>query len=176
VKRFLPTAALVLVLDQASKWLAHRDLAPRGSLHLLGDLVRLHYARNAGAAFSLFQGSWALFVGISIVSIAVIFYLVLSRRYVFPGSSVAFGLVLGGALGNLIDRLWLRQVIDFIDIGLGAHRWPTFNVADIGVTLGVLYLAIGFLWLDRKVHPASPAAVGDGHGAAEKENAEPDHV
>jgi signal peptidase II len=160
VTRFWASAALVVALDQATKALAHRFLAPVGSVRLLGEVARLHYVHNSGAAFSLFRGSWLFFVGVSIASIALLIYLVRSRRYVFRGSTLAFGLVLGGAVGNLIDRFWLRQVIDFVDVGVGPHRWPTFNVADIGITVGVVYLAFGFLVLDARARPAAPAEPG----------------
>ncbi len=114
---------------------------------VIGDFVRLHYVHNSGAAFGLFSGpgSRYYFVAISIISVAVILYLILSGRYVFKGSRIAFGMVLGGALGNLVDRIWLAEVIDFVDMGFGVNRWPTYNVADIGVTLGVLYLAAAFI-------------------------------
>ncbi len=154
--KFLASAAGVLVLDQATKLMVRRWMVPGETLPVLDDIVRLRYVQNAGAAFGLFQGSRLLFILISLVSIAIIFYLILSRRYVFRGSRMAFGLILGGALGNLIDRLWLIRVVDFVDVGVGIHRWPTFNVADVGVTLGVLYLAANFLVRDR-LHGGAPS-------------------
>jgi signal peptidase II len=171
VKRFLASATILLALDQATKWMAHRHLAGTPGTELAGNLVRLQYVQNTGAAFSLFQGSWALFVGISAGAAVLLVYLAVSRHFRFWGSMVALGLILGGALGNLIDRLWLRRVIDFIDVGIGAHRWPTFNVADIGVTLGVLHLAIGFLFLEGRARPPAPASPSNAGGAS----AGPDH-
>jgi signal peptidase II len=67
------------------------------------------------------------------------------RRYRSVPILIGFGMILGGALGNLADRIWLGVVIDFIDIGIGELRWPVFNVADMGVTLGVLVLGIGLI-------------------------------
>jgi len=125
---------------------------------LLGDFARLRYVQNAGTAFGLFQGGRILLMAISIFSAAVVVYLAVSGRYRFRGSHVAFGLVLGGALGNLVDRFWLREVVDFIDVGIGPHRWPTFNVADIGITLGVIYLAVAFLVGERRAQGEAPDA------------------
>jgi signal peptidase II len=102
---------------------------------------------------------------VSLASIGLLVYLVRSRRYLFRGSTLAFGLILGGAIGNLIDRFWMRQVIDFVDMGIGPHRWPTYNVADIGITLGVIYLAFGFLFLDARGDRSAPGG-----------SAEPDHA
>ena len=146
--RFLTSAAVVLILDQVTKALARAHLDPTPATRLLGDFLQLRLVHNAGAAFSLFQGSRTIFIIISVLSIALILYLVLSRRHAFAGSGIALGMILGGALGNLTDRIWLHVVVDFIDMGFGPHRWPTYNVADVGVTLGVCYLAFRFLLLE----------------------------
>lgn len=156
MKHLLSSAAVLLALDQATKWVVFRYLDIGGVVPVFGDVVRLRHVHNAGAAFGLFQGSRLVFVIISIASIALILYLTLTKRYQFTGSRIAFGVILGGALGNLVDRLWLSQVIDFIDVGFGTVRWPVFNIADIGVTLGVLYLAVRFLW-----HPTSEPPGGE---------------
>jgi len=158
VKRLLTSAAVLVALDQASKWLVFRFLEVGHVVPLIGETVRLRHVHNAGAVFGLFQGARLIFVLISIASIALIVYLTLTKRYAFSGSRIAFGLILGGALGNLVDRLWLSQVIDFIDVGFGTTRWPVFNVADIGLTLGVLYLAIRFLWHPLPGTPAAAAS------------------
>jgi len=146
LRRFVASAVIVLVLDQATKWWVNGALGFGESVRLIGDLVRLVHVRNAGSAFGLIQGSRPFFIVLSLASIAAILVLILSGRFHFRGSWVAFGVVLGGAIGNLIDRFWLHHVVDFIDIGFGSVRWPTFNVADIALTLGVLYLAVRFAW------------------------------
>ncbi|MBM3317636.1 MAG: signal peptidase II [Candidatus Eisenbacteria bacterium] len=156
MRRFLASAAAVLLADQASKAIARSLLDDGAIVPLLGEWLRLRLVHNPGAAFGLFHGGRWLFVVISLASMAMILYLILSRRHVFAGSLIAFGCVFGGALGNLLDRLWLSGVTDFIDMGVGPHRWPTYNVADMGVTLGVLYLGIGFLLLDSGGREARP--------------------
>jgi len=145
LNRCLASAALVVLLDQVSKALIRSQLALGETIPVLGDLVRLRYVHNAGAAFGLFQGSRIFFIIVSLLSVAVVIYLIVTGRYRFRGSRIAFGLVMGGAIGNLIDRVWMKEVVDFIDVGIGYYRWPTFNVADIGLTLGVLYLAASFM-------------------------------
>ena len=153
--RFYATAAVVLLTDQASKWLVRSELIPGETVSVIGSWFMLRHVHNAGAAFGLFPGNRIAFIFVSLVSVAAVIYLVSSGRYNIRGSRVAFGMVLGGAIGNLIDRLWLGYVVDFLDVGIGAYRWPTFNVADIGVTLGVLFLAAGFIameWANRHDH------------------------
>jgi signal peptidase II len=156
-KRLLPVfyiaAAAILLPDLVTKGIVYRSMELNGaSIPVLGEWVRLTYIHNTGAAFSLFQGSRWFFVGVSLLSILVILALALSGRYPTKRVQAAFGLILGGALGNLIDRLWLGKVIDFLDMGVGRTRWPVFNVADIGVTVGVLLLLLA-LALDSRKEP-----------------------
>ena len=104
-----------------------------------------------GAAFGLFPGSRGPFILISVLAIIVV--LALFRREAYRGLAhrILLGCILGGAIGNLIDRARLGWVVDFIDVGVDTIRWPVFNVADSAVTLGVLFLA----WnLSRAGHPA----------------------
>ncbi len=150
MKRFAASAVAVVILDQLTKLLARAQLRPGETTRLAGDVLCLRLVHNPGSAFSLVLGNRWLLIAISLISIALILYLTLSRRHTFTGSFTAFGLILGGAIGNLIDRVGLREVTDFIDMGIGVHRWPTYNVADIGITLGVIYLAIGFLFLEPR--------------------------
>jgi len=169
VKRFAASTALVLAVDQFTKWVATQylvpDDAPPRTVRLIGDLVRFAYVRNAGGIFGVLQGSRAFFILLSLVSIGAIVALALTRRFALPGGRIAFGVVLGGALGNLVDRLSHRFVIDFIDIGIGNARWPTFNVADIGVTLGVIYLAIRLsMPSDRATRAQEASGEGCGQG------------
>ncbi len=145
MRKFLAVAAATLLLDQLTKALVRAQMELHTAIPLLGDLLRLRYVRNSGAAFGMFQGSRYLFIAISIASVIAVIYLIRSGRYHFRGSHVAFGLVMGGALGNLIDRLLIPEVTDFIDMGIGLHRWPTYNIADVGLTLGVAYLAVAYL-------------------------------
>jgi len=149
------TAVFVLALDMATKLVVYNTMElGRPPLRLLGDFVRFTYIQNAGAAFGLFQGNRWFFVAVSSISIVAVIVLARAQRYRRAMTGAAFGLILGGALGNLIDRLWLGQVIDFVDLGFGSHRWPVFNVADIGVTGGVILLALSLL---REEQPAGEA-------------------
>lgn len=132
-------ALVVVVLDMLSKWFVTRELGPvaeRSSIQLIGRVVELHYGLNSGVAFGLLSGSSTLagaLVGVVFVPLGVVLFL-LARRGAFW--AIAAGLVLGGAAGNLIDRVGDGTVIDFISVG----RWPTFNLADSAITVGALLL------------------------------------
>lgn len=150
--RLVGWAISVLVVDQITKAIVYRVMTLHGpSVPLLGDLLRLTYIHNEGAAFGLFGGSRWFFVGVSLLSILVILALAGSGRYRDPHLNTAFGLILGGAGGNLVDRLWLGRVIDFIEMGIAGHYWPVYNVADIGVTVGVILLGIRILFEKQPV-------------------------
>ena len=136
---FLGLALSVFVLDQLSKaWLTSR-LSPGEVMTVLGDWIRLVYGQNSGALFGLFRDNAVLF---GIVSLVVIGLIIVYHRQV--GSSlylsIALGLLLGGALGNVTDRLRLGYVVDFVDIGIGDFRWYTFNVADAAISIAIVML------------------------------------
>jgi signal peptidase II len=131
-------AAIVLVVDQLSKALVLTFLAP-GAPHaevvIVPRLLRLYYVENTGAAFGLFQGKNPLlaFLAFGVVVALVVWFRKLVRFWL---GALALGLQLGGAVGNLIDRFRHGFVVDFIDFSF----WPTFNVADSAITIGVLML------------------------------------
>jgi signal peptidase II len=138
----LVTAALVVALDLLTKALASRLLLAGFPVPVLGDFVRLTLVHNTGAAFGLFPGSRVAFIVFSVLAILVIAVLYVRLPVKSRGELVALGALLGGALGNLHDRVRQGFVVDFIEIGVDRFRWPVFNVADIAVTGGVLLLLL----------------------------------
>jgi signal peptidase II len=136
------TAAAVLVLDQLIKQLVVSRLAGRPPLDVIGTFVQLRYTTNSGGAFSLLTGAPLFFGVMAIVIIGGIIYA--SRRTQPLSMLVVLGLILGGALGNLSDRLFRGQgllrgeVVDFVKVGI----WPVFNLADSCVVVGGLLLAV----------------------------------
>ena len=138
---FLGLALVVFVVDQLTKAAVAAALAPGESVSVVGDLVRLVHGRNTGALFGLFRDQATLF---AVVSIGVIALIVWYHRRAGRSAvlSVALGLLLGGALGNLADRVRLGYVLDFVDAGIGDLRWYTFNVADAAISTAILLLLV----------------------------------
>ena len=140
-------AILVLGLDQAVKAWAIVDLQGQDSLTVIEGFARLRYTQNTGAAFGIFQGGSAF---LSVMAVAIILTIIFSANRIGNGSKLsmlALGLVTGGALGNLLDRVRLGYVVDFVDVyGLRAmlgdtvYIFPVFNVADSAITVGVILL------------------------------------
>lgn len=140
----------VIALDQLSKWWITHTFALYQSRVVLPGFFNLTFITNTGAAFGFLAGQetalrQAFFVGVSITALVV---LVIAYRHLrHDGRLVvtALGLIAGGALGNLIDRLRLGRVIDFLDVYVGTHHWPAFNVADSAITIGAGLLIVGSL-------------------------------
>jgi signal peptidase II len=172
LRPFVTAGAVTLAFDILTKLIVYFRLPMDGGARpFIGDLVRWTHIRNAGAAFGLFQGNRFFFIAVSVVSILVILYLVINRKYRSSLVHVGFGMVFGGALGNLSDRIWLGVVIDFIDVGVGGLRWPVFNVADMGVTLGVVVLGLGLIREESGRH-SREAVTEEGPGVAAGEAGE----
>ena len=138
----LLTALTILVADQLTKALVVANLAIGEKARVLGDLVQVWHAQNRGAAFSLFQGGTVVFLIVSVLSIGMVAYFHRSLRDRTPWLHVVLGIVLGGTLGNFIDRLRQGYVTDWLSIGIGDTRWPTFNVADSSVVIGIGILVV----------------------------------
>lgn len=141
--KWLWLAVLIVVLDQLSKQIVDSSMQLYQTIELL-PFFQLTYLRNHGAAFSFLSeaGGWQrwFFIGLSVsASIGISIWLkrlTAARQH----EAIAWSLVLGGALGNLIDRIAYGYVIDFLDVFYHEWHWPAFNVADSAITLGVLYL------------------------------------
>ena len=135
----------VLILDQITKALVHNLMHLHQSIEIVPNFVHLTYLRNTGAAFGFLAGDrsalkMVFFLLASGVAIGCIFYLLRNLR---PGRStetLSLSFILGGAIGNLIDRLRMGEVIDFIDLHWHHVHWPAFNVADSAITIGVILL------------------------------------
>jgi signal peptidase II len=161
---FWGTALAIVVADVVTKLLAESLLARHVPVQLVGDYVQLRLVFNQCAAFGLCLGAYSrwIFFGLAIGALLVLRSMVLAAR---PGDRFrifSLALVCAGAVGNVVDRLRSSQgVVDFVDVGVGMTRWPTFNVADSAITVGAIALAIS-LWLEGRAQERAKEA-----GAAE---------
>jgi len=142
------TALLILLADQASKAAISSAIPLNGRVGVIGDFVQLWNAQNHGAAFSLFQGGTLIFLVVSVLAFGLIGYLYRSWQGGPLWLYAVLGVALGGILGNLIDRLRFGYVTDFISVGIGEVRWPTFNVADASIVIGVGLIALRLFLTD----------------------------
>jgi len=138
--RLFLISAIVVVIDQATKLLTKAYMRLGMSKQVLGNFVRYTYIENTGMAFGISIGNRTFFTIFSIIASAIILAYLFKTRSDRFFVRLSLALILGGAIGNLIDRVFYGSVVDFIDIGIGSLRWPVFNVADIAVTGGMIIL------------------------------------
>ena len=138
--RVLILSIIVVLLDQISKFAVRLQLQYGVPHKLIGNWLRLTYIENPGMAFGIQVGGQLFFTVFALFATIVIFVYIVRARDEKLNLRLALALILGGAVGNLIDRFLYKKVVDFIDIGIGTARWPIFNIADSAVTIGMILL------------------------------------
>lgn len=140
----------VLFVDQLTKAWVRASMTLNETIPIVGDMVRLTYIHNEGAAFGLSIGAHSsrVFLVLATVASVLVLYLLLTAPRNERLQRVALALILGGAIGNIIDRIRWSMVVDFIQVGIAGHYWPIFNVADSAVTIGAVLLAWTYLFKD----------------------------
>ena len=150
---FWPVLAVVALADVVTKGLAERALAPQRIAHeVLGNVIRLTLVYNPGAAFGLNLGTQSrwIFTALTVVALVILGRLYFATARGDVARTLALAMVCAGAVGNLLDRLRSEMgVVDFLDVGWGDARWPTFNVADMAVSVGAVLLA-WVLWQEDR--------------------------
>jgi signal peptidase II len=145
IKNLMPTLAIALfivLLDQVTKSLIRDKLAVVGTIEVIRRFFELSYSENTGAAFGSFQGRNGIFIVVNFLAIIFIF-IYYNRFKENMWMRISLGFILGGAIGNLMDRIFIGFVTDFIRIHLwNSLWWPNFNIADAGVTIGAIMLII----------------------------------
>ena len=160
---FWGLAALVIALDQWTKYLVQRSLPLHNPVPVIPGVVSLTFTHNPGVAFGQFAGAGPLLIVAALGAVAgIIYYRVRLLRRGFPLHPVlvlGLALPMGGALGNVIDRIRIGQVVDFIDFGW----WPVFNVADSAISLGAIALVCYFSFISppEPDHPVEPRPAGE---------------
>ncbi|AJE02324.1 signal peptidase II [Geobacter pickeringii] len=149
----LAITALVLIVDQATKILIDRTMELYQSIPVIDGLFSITYLRNKGAAFSFlasFSYRLPFFIAVSLVAVVAIAVTFRKLRDDQRLAAASFALIFSGAIGNLIDRLRLGEVIDFLDVYWKSSHWPAFNVADSAICVGVALLALDALREERR--------------------------
>nr|WP_321466855.1 signal peptidase II [uncultured Desulfobulbus sp.] len=152
---FFSIILVVICLDQVSKFWIMEHFVLHESQVVIPDLFNLTYLTNNGAAFSILAGQpalWRQVFFLCTVTAALVFIGIAQRSYGRRSLwyTVALSLIAGGAIGNVIDRIRFGFVIDFLDVYVGSHHWPAFNIADSAITVGVLVFIVTNLLFDRQ--------------------------
>jgi signal peptidase II len=155
---FLATVTVLLILDQVTKYIIHTGMDLHESIPVITGFFSITYIRNPGAAFGFLAGAsstfrYVFFIGVTIAAIGLILHYL--RTYAAGDRllTISLGMILSGAIGNLIDRVRFGEVIDFLDVYIGTAHWPAFNVADSAISVGAFIL---FIHLIRQKKPPLP--------------------
>ena len=133
---------IALVIDMLSKVLVKHFIFLGQRIKIIKNLFYITYVKNTGAAFSIFRNNTLFLIILSIVIIGLLFYYLSKKIYLSKLENISYGLILGGAIGNLFDRIIYGYVIDFIDIYIFKFDYPVFNIADMAIVIGVIILII----------------------------------
>jgi signal peptidase II len=153
----LVVAAFVVLLDRLSKLWVIAHLKPGNAIVVIPKVFRITHVLNTGAAFSMFESSSSpnlvlhLLVGFSIAAVVVVMVLIWKMGRAVSLTSVALALILGGAIGNLYDRIRYQHVVDFLEVHIVHYHWPDFNVADSAIVVGACLLLLEMLRPQRSV-------------------------
>lgn len=144
-KYFFVIAIVVLFLDRLAKWAVASNIALRHSIVVIPGFFQLTHVQNTGAAFGLFADSpsqWKIgaLVTFSILALVVVSALLWKNSHSLSTTTIGLSLILGGAMGNLWDRVMSGRVVDFLDFYVGSYHWPAFNVADSAIVIGAALL------------------------------------
>ena len=149
-KRIVRVSLTVLFIDIISKLLISHFMIVNESIDVINNFLYLTYVKNDGVAFSLLGGNRVFIIIMCLIILGFIIYYIGNNKINLL-DSIGFGLVIGGALGNLIDRVIYGYVIDFIDIYVFDYNYPIFNIADMGVVIGVIIILISSFMKERSV-------------------------
>ena len=157
MKTFLIVAASVIAVDHIVKWIIKSQMQLNQTINVIGDFFTISYILNSGIAFGLFDSNPSpvktpLLIFISFIALGIILYIFITLPRDIRGTGLSMGLIFGGAIGNIVDRVVRGEVVDFLDVDfpditirfLNIHmtRWPTFNIADSCVLVGIIMLLV----------------------------------
>ena len=133
---------IFLIIDQISKILVVKLLIPNDAITIIKNFFYIIYTNNTGAAFSILLGKRIFLIIVAIAIIVILLYYIKKNKIEGKLNTLAFSLIIGGSLGNLIDRIIRGYVIDFISIKIGTYNFPIFNIADSFIVVGVFLLLL----------------------------------
>lgn len=143
-------ALFVVILDQLSKWWIVNEMSLGERIPIIENFLYITSHRNQGAAWGILQGQMTFFYIVTVVVVIFIVYYIQKYGKENPFFGYTLGMLLGGAIGNFIDRLFRKEVVDFIDVYPFGYNFPIFNVADSALTIGVLLMIIYILFIEGK--------------------------
>ena len=142
MKKIFLYSLLWVCLDQGVKKIITIYIGLGGSVTLIPSFLNITHVRNTGAAWSVLEGSRVFLILVSIIAIGLVYYFMIKDKKIDKIEEIGYGILLGGILGNLFDRIIFGYVIDFLHFTFGNYQFPVFNIADIGIVIGTFIIIV----------------------------------
>ncbi|MBO6195492.1 MAG: signal peptidase II [Bacilli bacterium] len=138
MKKFLSVSFIIVIIDRIVKILVQSFLTTK-KIYLIKKFLYLTYVQNIGAAFSIMEGMQFLLIIIGVLAVVFIYYYIKKHNY----NNIGYSMLCGGIIGNLIDRIIFRYVIDYVGLEFGSYNFPIFNLADVAIVIGAALVVLG---------------------------------
>lgn len=145
MKKILPISLLLIVIDQVVKILVISKLALQQSITIINNFFNITYVRNTGAAWSILSGNVLLLIMISVLALVTIYYYLIKDKDLNKIDIVSYSMLIGGIIGNLIDRIVHGYVIDYLDFKIFNYNFPIFNIADTLIVISIIIIGINLI-------------------------------
>lgn len=142
LKKILSISFLCILLDQIVKFVIDNVLNFTDSINIISNFFRITYLKNTGAAWSILSGNRILLILVTVIALGLIYIFLIKNKKINKFETINYGLLIGGIIGNLIDRIRLGYVIDYLDFNFGSYNYPVFNIADICIVVSAILLVL----------------------------------
>ena len=142
MKKLIPVCLISLIIDQVIKVIVDTNMKLADSINVITNFFRITYLQNTGAAWSVLSGNKIVLIMITIIALFLIYFFLLKNKKLRNIEYILYGLLIGGILGNLIDRIRFGYVIDYLDFNFGSYHYPVFNFADICIVVSIVLMVI----------------------------------
>ena len=145
MKKILPITIISLLLDQIVKILVINNMNLFDSINIIDNFFNITYVRNTGAAWSILSGNTLLLIFVSLIALVAIYLYFIKNKQLNKLENISYGLLIGGILGNLVDRIIHGYVIDYLDFKIINYDFPIFNIADICIVISIILIGISLI-------------------------------
>lgn len=142
MKKLIPVTLICLLIDQVIKTIISCNMKIADSINIITNFFRITYLQNTGAAWSILSGNKIVLILITVIALFLIYYFLLKNKNLKNIEYILYGVLIGGILGNLIDRIRFGYVIDYLDFNFGDYRYPVFNFADICIVVSIIIIVL----------------------------------
>ena len=142
MKRIGLVCIIRIIVDQIIKFIIKANMNIADTINIIPNFFRITFLKNEGAAFSILSGNRLLFIFITVLVLILFYFFLLKNKKIIKTKQLLYGLLLGGIIGNFIDRILYGYVIDYLDFNIGSYNYPVFNIADSLIVISIIWLIV----------------------------------